>query len=165
MTETVVNKEKETEPSFKLNYATVILLLVIAIPLVYTVVTNLQPKSAPPVITPATNTAKETPANSSNAIESALQGVADNPSYQTYLNLGLAYYNVSKFPESVKAWEKALEYNPKSDLAYNNIAAAYGAMNKWDEEIEACKKALEINPNFDLAKRNLKWAQEMKDKQ
>jgi tetratricopeptide (TPR) repeat protein len=164
MSEPTAKKEKDAEPSFKLNYATIILLLVILIPMLYTVFTNLQPKAGPPVITPAAANTNTATATSSSAIETALKAVADNPSYQTYLNLGLAYYGASKYTESVEAWRKALGYNPKSDLAYNNIAAAYGAMNMWDEEIEACKQALAINPNFDLAKRNLKWAQEMKDK-
>ncbi len=159
------NNTNPVEPSFKLNYATLILLLVILIPLIYTVITNLQKPTPAPVITPATVNSSSAPAESSaSTIEKALKSVADNPDFQSYLNLGLAYYGAAKYTESIQSWEKALKYNPKSDLAYNNIAAAYGAMNKWDEEIEACKKALAINPNLELAKRNMEWAIGMKNK-
>lgn len=164
MSENLSEKESNTEPSFKLNYATAILVLVVLIPVIYTVITNLQKAPTPSIIAPATNSAPAQTSNQQSGIEIALKAVADNPGFQTYLNLGLAYYNTSKYPESIEAWEKALKYNPQSDLAYNNIAAAYGAMNKWDEEIEACKKALAINPNLELAKRNLAWAEEMKNK-
>jgi len=46
-------KQSNPEPSFKLNYATVILLLVILIPFVYTVIVNLQKPEPAPQITPA----------------------------------------------------------------------------------------------------------------
>ena len=158
------NNTNPVEPSFKLNYTTFILLLVILIPIVYTVVANLQKTTPPPVIAPASVSTSAPASNSQSAIEKALKSVADNPNFQTYIDLGLAYYGAAKYSESIQAWEKALQYNPKSDLAYNNIAAAYGAMNRWDEEIEACKKALAINPNLELAKRNMEWAIGMKNK-
>jgi tetratricopeptide (TPR) repeat protein len=164
MSEPHSRNTQESEPTFKLNYATVILLMVILIPVVYTVITNLQPKPASPEINAAPKSAPVSSAAAASPLEPALKAVVDNPGFQSYLNLGLVYYGAAKYDESIKAWEKALEYNPKSDLAYNNIAAAYGAINKWDEEIAACQKALAINPNLDLAKRNLSWAQEMKNK-
>ncbi|MDB5284893.1 MAG: Tetratricopeptide 1 repeat-containing protein [Bacteroidota bacterium] len=158
MTEKISAKpENLTEPSFKLNYATVILVLVILIPLVYTIAVNLQSAAPAPVITPVTITV-QTPVTAGNAIENALKAVVDRPDFASYTNLGIAYYGAGKYEDAVKAWQKSLEYNPKSELAYNNIAAGYGALSNWDEEINACKKALEINPNFDLAKRNLAWA-------
>ncbi len=156
-------KEKNTEPSFKLNYATAILLLVILIPLVYTVVVNLQKPEPVAQVTPA-ETVVAPPVNPASVIEAALQNANAKPGYDSYINLGLAYYNAAQYEPAIKAWEKALEYNPKGDLAYNNIAAAYGGMKNYDAEIEICNRALAINPNFDLARRNLAWATEMKNK-
>ncbi len=156
-------KESNHEPSFRLNYATAVLLLVILIPVVYTVVVNLQKPEPLPQITPVSITPVQN-SNPSSAIEAALQIANAKPDYASYINLGLAYYNAQQYPESIKAWEKALEYNPKGDLAFNNIAAAYGCMKDYDAEIEICKRALAINPNLDLAKRNLAWATEMKNK-
>lgn len=152
--------KQSTEPAFQLNYATIILLLVIIIPLGYTIVANLQAPPPAPVITPAANnsSSQSSSQNSSNGTEAALKAVVDNPNYNSYTGLGLTYYQAGKYDDAIKAWEKALTYNPKSELAYNNIAAAYGALNKWDEEIDACEKALAINPKFDLARRNMEWA-------
>ena len=161
---TVQPGQKSMEPAFTLNYATLILLLVILIPLVYTVAVNLQSPAPPPVITPSANSTSGQVQNTgtSSAVETAMKAVIDNPNFTSYTNLGIAYYGAAKYEDAVKAFQKSLEYNPKSDLAYNNIAAAYGALSDWDNEIAACKKALEINPNFDLAKRNLNWAMSKK---
>jgi len=157
-------KEKTDSDLIKLNYASVILLVTVLIPVVYTVFANLEKTAPAPVITKAEISTPTVAANPVSAIETALKAVADNPGYQSYLNLGLAYYTAANYNEAIKTWNKTLEYNNRSELVYNNIAAAYGAMSKWDEEIEACKKALDINPNFDLAKNNLKWATDMKNK-
>lgn len=156
--------EKEKEPSFEINYATVILLLVILIPAIYTVVVNLEKPVPMPEITAAYINKTNVPVSPASAIDAAQQLVNTKPGYDSYINLGMAYYNTAKYPESIKAWEKALEYNPKGEMAYNDIAAAYGNMNNYDEEIKICKRALEINPNLDIAKRNLEWAESMKKK-
>lgn len=112
-----------------------------------------------------TTTAPATAANNfTSALEAAEKGMQANPSYQTYLNLGLVYYQSGKYQESIEATKKALEYNAKSAVAYNNLAAAYGMLAQWDLEIEACKKALEIEPDMQLAKNNLAWAISEKQK-
>lgn len=158
------NKQDNPEPSFRLNYATVILLLVILIPVIYTVVVNLQKPEPMPQITPATSSTTSQSAPPASTIDAAARIAAAKPAYESYVNLGLAYYNAAQYQEAIKAWEKALEYNPKGELAYNNIAAAYGNMNNYDAEIEICKRALAINPNLDIAKRNMAWAEGMKNK-
>jgi tetratricopeptide (TPR) repeat protein len=161
---------KIPEPSFKLNYATVILLLVIIIPLGYTIWVNLQDVMPNPKldngntqVVPAqpgsatTTIAANNASNSENLVLS-LRAVADNPGFESYVSLGLAYYAVDSTYAAIHAWEKALSYNSKSALAYNDIAAAYGALNKFDEEIAACNKALAIDTGYTLAKNNLAWA-------
>ena len=155
--------ENNTEPSFKLNYATVILLLVILIPVIYTIVANLEKPQPLPLISPTVTTPAQN-SNPASPIETALQVATVKPDYNSYINLGLAYYNAARYPESIKAWEKALEYNPKGELAFNNIAAAYGNMNNYDAEIEICQRALAINPDLEIAKRNMEWAKSMKNK-
>jgi len=155
-------KKKNPEASLKLNFATSIVLLVVLIPLLYTVVVNLQKTEPQPEIKPL-EVRRTQLINPATAIQTALQVATAKPDYSTYIELGLAYYNAQQYAESIKAWEKALEYNPKGDLAYNNIAAAYGALKNWDAEIEICKRALAINPKLELAKRNLDWATKMKN--
>lgn len=156
-------KENTAELPLKINAATIVLLLVILIPVIYTVAANLQkPEPLPPItkIAPV----KTEPISPTSAIESAQQIANVKSDYDSYINLGLAYYNAGNFQESIKAWEKALTYNPKGDLAYNNIAAAYGGMQNYDAEIEICQRALAINPKLDLARRNMEWAKQMKNK-
>lgn len=156
-------KQNVVEPSFKLNYVTGILLLVIVIPVLYTVYANLQKPTPLPEITPAQAVATPV-ASPADAINEALKAVAAKPDYASYINLGLAYYKSSMYRESISAWEKALEYNPQGELAFNNIAAAYGNLNDYDAEIKICERALAINPNLDIAKRNMEWAKSMKNK-
>lgn len=117
------------------------------------------PKKQAEVVSPQSTTA-----DFSNALAAAEKGIEINPGYQTYLNLGLVYYQSGKYQESIEATKKALEYNAKSAVAYNNLAAAYGMLAQWDLEIEACKKALEIEPDMQLAKNNLAWAISEKQK-
>ena len=157
-------KEKTIASPFSFNLPTLILLLVVLIPVVYTVAANLQQPEPAPVITRVTNVAPTEALNLNAVIETALKFTALNPNFDSYFKLGLAYYSAANYTESITAFQKALQYNAKSDLTYNNIAAAYGAINKWDEEIDASQKALAINPNFELAKRNLAWATKMKSK-
>jgi len=167
MPEETVENKTNAEPSFKLNYSTAILLLVILIPAVYTIIVNLQAPTPAPDIkkdqaqqqTQASNTN-----NSANAIEAALKKVVDKPDYDSYISLGLAYYGAAKYEDAIKAWNKSIELNPKNAIAYNDIAAAYGAISQWDEEIKACEKALSLDPNFTLAKNNLNWAKSQKNK-
>ena len=166
MSELSTEKNDITEPSFKLNYISVILILVLLIPAVYTIVVYLQAPPPPPDIKkdqPQQQT-QTSNANSPSAIETALKRVSDAPNFDSYLNLGLVYYGALKYDDAIKAWRKAIELNPNSALAYNDIAAAYGSMNNWDEEIKACQKALSIDPNMTLAKNNLNWAISQKSK-
>ena len=167
MAEASPEKKDITEPSFKLNYISAILILVLLIPAVYTIVANLQAPPPPPQITREQTQPQQAQAKSAadpSAIEAALKRVADKPNYDSYVNLGLAYYNALKYDDAIKAWNKAVELNPNSALAYNDVAAAYGAINNYDEEIKACEKALSIDPNMTLAKNNLNWARSQKNK-
>ena len=157
-------KEKTTASPFSSNLPTLILLLVVLIPVVYTVAANLQQPEPAPVITRVTNVAPTEALNPNKAIETALKFTGTNPGFDTYLKLGLAYYNSANYNESIKAWQKALEYNPNGVLAYNNIAAAYGNLNNYDAEIKICEKVLSIDTSMGIAKRNLEWAKSMKNK-
>jgi tetratricopeptide (TPR) repeat protein len=167
MAEEIKTETNNSEPSFKLNYISLILILVILIPAVYTIWANLQPATPAPDISKATQTQTPTappPTANGAALEAALKRVADKPDYDSYINLGIVYYQAAKYEDAIKTWNKAIELNPKSAVAYNDIAAAYGAINQYDEEIKACEKALSIDPTMTLAKNNLKWAQSQKNK-
>lgn len=149
--------------TIKLNFTTLVLALVLFIPLGYLVYANfLLPKAEP------LNEVKSNP-TTTNTIETVMakaeQSVKEKPTYYSYLNLGLVYYQAGQFEKSVEATQKAIDIDPNQAVAYNNIAAAYGALEKWDLEIAACEKALQLDPNFQLAKNNLAWAKSQKEKQ
>lgn len=164
MGKAISKKAEQHELSLSFNLATAVLFMAVFIPFVYTVITNFQKETIIPEIKPSPKVIQPAPVVTSSGIDAALKQATDSPGYKSFLNLGLAYYNAGSYRESIEAWNKALQYDSRSELLYTNIAAAYGALNMWDEEIAACEKALAINPNFDLAKRNLNWAKQMKSK-
>jgi tetratricopeptide (TPR) repeat protein len=92
-------------------------------------------------------------------LDSAIIKASNHPSFDNYFQLSFEFYKAKKYEESVKAAQKALEFNPRSAQAYNNICSAYNELKQFDNAIEACKKALEIDSTFQLAKNNLKWAE------
>ncbi len=153
------------EINIKLNFSTLVLSLVLFIPLGYLVYANFvqkQPEAIPATEVKTTETSAV--GNIQSAVEAAKGATEKAPSYQTFLNLGLVYYQAGDFEKSVAATQKAIDLDPNQAVAYNNIAAAYGAMEKWDVEIAACEKALQLDPNFQLAKNNLAWAKSQKEK-
>ncbi len=97
-------------------------------------------------------------ASSADGLANLLNSTKQNPSYEAYLGLGVAYYNTHRYQEAIDAWQNGLQYKPNSEVLYSNMGAAYGCMNKWQEQKAACEKALSINPGFALAQNNLKWA-------
>ena len=97
-------------------------------------------------------------AGTADGIDNLINATKDNPCFNNFLNLGLAYYNAHRYNEAIIAWQSAVQYNPNSEVVYSNIGSAYGCMGKWIEQKTYCEKALVINPNFALAKNNLKWA-------
>jgi tetratricopeptide (TPR) repeat protein len=164
MAKTVSKTPKEEELSFSFGFASFALLMVLLIPVAYTVVINFGRETVIPEIKPTPKEVQQPIVMGTSGLEAAIQLATDSPGYQSFLQLGLEYYNLGNYQESIEAWNKALTYNQRSELLYTNIGAAYGALKMWDEEIAACEKALTINPHFDLAKRNLNWAKQMKDK-
>jgi len=97
-------------------------------------------------------------ASSADGLANLLNTTKENPSYESYLGLGVAYYNTHRYQEAIDAWQQGLQFKPNSEVLYSNMGAAYGCMSKWQEQKAACEKALSINPNFALAQNNLNWA-------
>ncbi len=148
---------KNTSP-LKPNYLTLVLLVLIFFPAYFLLIEERPASSqvAPvsPVIVPS----------STNTLDQSIANAEKNPSYDTFLQLGIDLYSNKEFARSIDAFRKATELNPRSELAWNNIAAAYGELRQWEEEIKACEKALAINPDFQLAKNNLAWAKSQLNK-
>ena len=78
-----------------------------------------------------------------------LQKVTSSPGYKDaagWTNLGWIYRNMNKAAESIAAYQKALQLDPKADQAALGLGWAYSNTKDYDRAIEAYQKALQINP-------------------
>jgi tetratricopeptide (TPR) repeat protein len=64
-----------------------------------------------------------------------------------YINLSGYYNRRSELDVAVEYAKKALEMNPKSDLAYFQIAKAYRAKEDWNGAAKALENAIAIKPS------------------
>jgi superkiller protein 3 len=81
-----------------------------------------------------------------------LKKVVSTPGYKdadAYINLGWVYRSAEprKTQESIAAYKRALELEPKSVPAALGLGWAYTYAKDWDNSIAAFKKALEIDPS------------------
>jgi tetratricopeptide (TPR) repeat protein/CHAT domain-containing protein len=67
------------------------------------------------------------------------------------LERGRECYYAGDLQGAIAAFEKALEIDPKNDLAWNGLGATLGDLGRNSEAIAAYDKALEIDPKNDLA--------------
>lgn len=80
-----------------------------------------------------------------------LKKVIATPGYKdtaAYTNLGWIYRNMepSRPVDSVAAYRKALELDPKNEQAALGLGWAYSYLRKWDEAIASFTKAIELEP-------------------
>lgn len=165
----MVMQTKNQSGSKAFSLSNGVLLIVFLMPLAYLVYANFireVPKALPNEPQPSGKAENSSQSISFlSAIEAAEKAAQAHPSYQSFLNLGLVYYQSGMYEKSIEATQKAIDLDPNQAVAYNNIAAAYGALEKWDFEIAACEKALQLDSHFQLAKNNLEWAKSQKANQ
>lgn len=78
-----------------------------------------------------------------------LQKVTGTPGYKDaagWTNLGWIYRNLNKPQESIAAYQKALELDPKQEQAALGLGWAYSYTKEYDKAIEAYNKAIQIDP-------------------
>lgn len=63
-----------------------------------------------------------------------------------YVYLSAFYNRQEKADAALECARKALEINPKSDLAYFQMAKAYRGQSKWEQSADAAQKAIAIDP-------------------
>ncbi len=75
--------------------------------------------------------------------------------FDYYNTKGLEYYYSADCNNAITYFNKALELNPKSAVAYNNLALCYMKLNNVEEAKKALNRAKRADANFNLTYINL----------
>ena len=70
------------------------------------------------------------------------------------LSSGDELYDSGRYEEAIEFYDKAIEYDPKSSIAYINKCAALNGMGKYEMALEICNKALELDNSNSLFYKN-----------
>ena len=93
-----------------------------------------------------------------------LKKVVATPGYKeaaAWVNLGWIYRNMKppKTADSIAAYKKALEIDPKEEQSALGLGWAYSYTKSWDESIAAFNKAIQIEPKLaGEAENGIAWA-------
>jgi len=68
-----------------------------------------------------------------------------------YNNIGYLYGELEKYPESVNAFKKNIEKNPKDAGAYYGLGWIYNELKYYEKAIEAYKQSILIKPDYAYA--------------
>jgi tetratricopeptide (TPR) repeat protein len=77
-----------------------------------------------------------------------LQKVTSTPGYKDaagWVNLGWIYRNMNRADESIAAYKKGLELDPKQEQAALGLGWAYSYTKKYDEAIKAYEQSIQID--------------------
>jgi tetratricopeptide (TPR) repeat protein/TolB-like protein/predicted Ser/Thr protein kinase len=78
------------------------------------------------------------------AIDPLQKSIAIRPTYGGYVNLGDAYYGLSKFAEAAAAFEQATKLDPQQHVTWGNLGAALYYGGKKNEMTAPERKAVEL---------------------
>jgi tetratricopeptide (TPR) repeat protein len=78
----------------------------------------------------------------------------------SYLAEGLNFLHIGNYDQAIKAWQRALDLNPRNALAANNIGIAYMFKKEPGLAIAWFEKAIVFDPALQIAKNNLAWAED-----
>ena len=71
--------------------------------------------------------------------------------YNYNFNMAFALTNLKKYEESLKYYDKIIEFKPNADSSvYNNKACNLYSLGKFEEAIICCDKAIKLDPNIVL---------------
>jgi lipoprotein NlpI len=73
----------------------------------------------------------------------------------TYCGVGGAYEKLGRYDDAVGAFRRAIELDPKSDIAYNGLGVVLSDMRRHDEAALAFQRAIELDPGNPSAHNNL----------
>ncbi len=88
-----------------------------------------------------------------NEYEAALEGTKREEDFNAdeWFWKGRAEYARGDYEEAIKSYSKAIELNPKDDVAYNNRGSAKNRLGHWKEAIEDFDEAINIKPGNGVA--------------
>lgn len=88
-----------------------------------------------------------------NAIRAYCDSININSSdYRAYAKTGIALWEKDYIEEAIVAYHRAIELNPKYEIAHNNLGVIYlDGIGVPEEALSYFKKAIELNPNYTLA--------------
>ena len=88
-----------------------------------------------------------------DAVAAYKKAIQVQPHYLAYSNLGAVYFYKKQYVDAAQAFEKAVELNPKQELAVGNLADSYRwsgdrakANATYDRAIALAQAALQVNP-------------------
>ncbi len=81
--------------------------------------------------------------------DAALQRDPDDP--QAWNNRGVALFNMERFSDAQKAWERATQLAPEYALSWVNLANALGVQDHLEEAERMVNRALQLKPDLGLA--------------
>ena len=71
-----------------------------------------------------------------------------NDSALFFNELGVAYRNKKRLPESIQAYQKALSLDPENPVVMKNLADVHYLQKDYSKTVELCRQALKSNPRF-----------------
>jgi serine/threonine-protein kinase len=78
------------------------------------------------------------------AIEPLKKSLAIRPSYGGYVNLGAAYYGLSRFADAANSYQEAAKLDPQQHVIWGNLGAALYYGGKKDQATGPHRKAIEL---------------------
>lgn len=88
--------------------------------------------------------------NYSGAIESYDHAMQKQQDYRIYYQKAIAQKKLNKDQDAISTLQKAIELNPKFDIAFNAIGGSYFKLNNMEEAIKSFEKVIEISTNKKL---------------
>jgi tetratricopeptide (TPR) repeat protein len=71
-----------------------------------------------------------------------------NPDYaQAYYHKGQALYDLSRYEESIAAYEQTTRLDPHFVVAYTQKSFTLLELGRHNEALEICSRAIRLNPN------------------
>ncbi|HRI48294.1 MAG TPA: tetratricopeptide repeat protein [Ignavibacteriaceae bacterium] len=88
--------------------------------------------------------------NFNGAIDSYDKALQKAQDHRIYYQKAIAQKKSNKVQESVPTLQKAIELNPKFEIAYNALGGSFFSLNNMEEAIKSFEKVIEISTNKKL---------------